>query len=52
MSLEGDTTNRDWLEEIALFLQGQDTWAVPVQLAIAHTDLLLCPCGLQLPLLA
>ena len=52
MSLEGDTTNRDWLEEIALFLQGQGTWAVLAQLAIAHTDLLLCPCGLQLPLLA
>ena len=38
MSLESDTTNRDWLEEIALFLQGQDTWAVPAQLAIAHTE--------------
>ena len=52
MSLEGDTTSRDWLEEIALFLQGQDTWAEPVHLAIAHTDLLQCPCGLQLLLLA
>ena len=52
MSLEGDTTNRDWLEEIALFLQGQDTWAEPAHLTIAHTDLLLCPCGLQLPLSA
>ena len=52
MSLEGDTTKRDWLEEIALFLQGQDTWAEPAHLAIAHTDLLLCPCGLQLLLSA
>ena len=52
MSLEGDTTTRDWLEEIALFLPGQGTWVVPAQLAIAHTDLLLCPCGLLLPLLA
>ena len=51
MSLEGETTKRDWLEEIALFLQGQDTWAEPAHLAIAHADLLLCPCGLQ-PLLS
>ena len=48
MSLEGDPTKLDWLEEIALFLQGQDTWAEPAHLAIARTDLLLCPCGLQL----
>ena len=52
MSREGDTTKLDWLEEIALFLQEQDTWAEPAHLAIARTDLLLCPCGLQLLLSA
>ena len=51
-SLGVDKASHCWLVETALFLPGQDTWGEPEPLAVAHTDMLQCPCGVQQPLVA